>query len=92
MARVVVTLKIMPEGTDIDLDKLKEKSIKVIEGFNKKQEIRAEKEGIGFGLNALKFIFVMDENIGSTEPLEDKLKKIKGVSSVDVVDVRRAVG
>ncbi len=92
MARVVVTLKIMPEGIDVDLDKLKEKSIKIIEGFNKKQEIRVEKEPIGFGLIALKFIFVMDESTGSTEPLEEKLKQIDGVSSVDVVDVRRAIG
>lgn len=92
MARVVITLKIMPKGTNVDLEDLKKRALKIIEEFNKKEEIRVSIEPIGFGLNSLKFIFVMDENIGSTEPLENSLSKIKGVSSIDVVDVRRAIG
>ena len=34
----------------------------------------------------------MDEKQGSTEPLEEKLSKLKGVQSVNVTDVRRAIG
>jgi translation elongation factor EF-1beta len=37
-------------------------------------------------------IFVMDEAKGSPEPLEKDIAKIKGVQSVEVIDVRRAIG
>ena len=33
MADVIITLKIMPESVDIDLDKIKEKAIKKINEF-----------------------------------------------------------
>ena len=34
----------------------------------------------------------MDESKGSIDPLEDEIKKIEGVSSVETIDVRRAIG
>ena len=37
-------------------------------------------------------MFAMDESIGSTDALEEEIKSIHGVNSVDVVDVRRAIG
>ena len=92
MARVVVTLKIMPESPDISLNELKEIVLKDIKEFNDNDEVKIEEEPIGFGLSALKFLFVMDEAKGNTDPLESKLKEIKGVASVEVTDVRRAIG
>ncbi len=92
MAKVVVTLKIMPENIDVSLNKLKEDILKKIKKFNNNDEIKTEEDPIGFGLSALKFVFVMEEDKGSTEPLENKLKEINGVRNVEVVDVRRAIG
>jgi len=60
--------------------------------FSQTQEIKTEQEPIAFGLNALKIMFVMDESKGSTEALEENIKKIDGVNSVETVDVRRAIG
>jgi translation elongation factor EF-1beta len=34
----------------------------------------------------------MDEKLGGTDPLEAKLSEIEGVNSVEVIDVRRAIG
>ena len=34
----------------------------------------------------------MDEKKGSTDALEEKVKELEGVSSLEVTDVRRAVG
>ena len=53
---------------------------------------KVEQEPIAFGLKALKLIFVMEESIGSTESLEEDIKKIHGIQSVEVTDVRRAIG
>ena len=45
-----------------------------------------------FGLKSLNLIFVMDEKKGSTDKLEDDISDIEGVQSVEVTDVRRAIG
>ena len=91
MARVVVTLKIMPKNPDIDLDNLQKEVLKKIKDAFGNTETKAEREAIGFGLNALKIFFVMDEN-KKTEEIENSVRKIKEVQSVDIIDVRRAIG
>jgi translation elongation factor aEF-1 beta len=47
---------------------------------------------VAFGLKAIDFLFVMDEKMGDTEPLEAQLREIEGINSVETTDVRRAVG
>jgi len=91
MAQVIITLKIMPSGVDTDLGKIEEEAKDKISEFGGEVGKR-EEEPVAFGLKALKLIFVMDEGLGSTESLEEQISKIKGVQSVDVTDVRRAVG
>ena len=91
MADVIITLKIMPESVDIDLDKIKEKAIKKINEFGGDVG-KSEEVPIAFGLKSLNLVFIMDEKKGSTEKLEDDIADIPGVQSVEVVDVRRAVG
>ena len=92
MAQVVVTLKIMPESPDIDLSHIEIKANKKIKDFAGNTETKSEEEPIAFGLKALKIIFVMNEEKGSTEELEKKISSINGVNSVEVIDVRRAIG
>jgi elongation factor 1-beta len=91
MAQVIITLKIMPEGVDVDLGKIKDAATKKINGFGGDVG-RAEEVPVAFGLKSLNLIFIMDEKKGSTEKLEDEISDIKGVQSVEVTDVRRAVG
>ena len=92
MATVVITLKIMPEKPDVDYDNIeKEAKIKIL-AFSDNEEMKSEQEPIAFGLKALKIIFVMDESKGSTDNLEEQIKTIPGVNSVETVDVRRAIG
>jgi len=90
MAQVVVTLKIMPESPDTDLDKIKQAAEKAIGEFGGSIG-KVEKTPVAFGLKSLDFFFIMDEDIGSTEALEEQLKCIAHVNSVDVTDVRRAI-
>ena len=91
MADVVITFKIMPEGLDVDLNKIVNSIKKVVKKFGGDVG-RVEEEPVAFGLKALKIIFVIDENKGSTDDLEEEISKLKGVKSVNVVDVRRAIG
>ena len=92
MARVVVSLRIMPQSPDVDLSELETKAKKEIVDFCNSQEFRTEIQPIAFGLKALMILFVMEESIGTTEKLEQKISQLEGVESVEVTDVRRAVG
>ncbi len=91
MAEVVVTVKLMPESLEIDLKTLEDKAKIAIENFGAEVG-KVEIMPVGFGLNSLNIIFVMDEAIGSTDELEKELAGIIGVNSVEVTDVRRAIG
>ena len=92
MANVVITMKIMPESPEEDLAKITESAKEKIAEFAGEGETRTEEEPIAFGLKALKILFVSDESKGSTEELEKQIEEIKGVQSVEVIDVRRAIG
>lgn len=92
MAQVVVTLKIMPESPDVDLSNIKTLAKAKIIDFSQSREMKTEFEPIAFGLKAVKITFVMDESKGSTDALEESIKTISGVNSVEAVDVRRAIG
>ena len=92
MAQAIVTLKIMPESPDVNLEELEEKAKKFIAQFAGEGDTRTEQQPVAFGLKALQIIFVMDEQIGSTEELEKSIAAIEGISSVEVTDVRRAIG
>ena len=92
MAKAVVTIKVMPESPDIDLAELEKKIKEKITDFAGEGEIKTDIQPVAFGLKSLTLIFVMEESIGSTEPLEKEVESIEGVSSQEITDVRRAVG
>ena len=81
----------MPESPQVDLDTIKEKIDQEIQTFGGEVG-KVEKEPVAFGLIALKMIFVADEAKGSTEQLEENISKMEEVASVEVTDVRRALG
>ncbi|MFH1399610.1 MAG: elongation factor 1-beta [Candidatus Woesearchaeota archaeon] len=90
MAQVVVTFRIMPDSPDIDLKIIETKAKKLIASVGEVGKV--EVQPVAFGLNALLIFFVMDESKGSTDQLEKRIAAIEGVTSIEVVDVRRAIG
>ncbi len=92
MADVVVAIRIMPKDTSVDFSTIEAEAKKEIIKFCNSKEFKTQIEPIAFGLKALNIIFVMDEDKGSTEELEKNINKIDGVESVEVTDVRRAIG
>lgn len=91
MAEVIITLKIMPERVDVDLDNLQKLVIEKITEFGGDVG-KTEQEPIAFGLIAIKITFVSDESKGATDPLEEDIANLEGVAGVQTIDVRRAIG
>lgn len=92
MAKAVVTLRIMPESTETNLEEIEQKAKEEIKKFCGETETKTSIEPVAFGLNALKIIFVMDEAKGSPDPAAENIAKLEGVNSAEVIDVRRAIG
>ena len=90
MGTVGVKLKIMPESVETDLESIK---------LNGKEKIEQQKgvltsfeeEPIAFGLKALIATFAWPEE-QDTDIIENMFNEIKGVSSVQIIDYRRALG
>jgi elongation factor 1-beta len=92
MAQAIITIKIMPEDPDIDLQRVEKEATKILDKEVGLGDRRVEIEPIAFGLKAVKIIFVVDEKKGSVDPIADKIAEIEGVQSAEIVDVRRAIG
>ncbi len=90
MGIALITIKLMPESPETDLEALKEKAKKALEE-KKAKKISFEEEPIAFGLKAVKASFEIDES-QELEPIEESLKSIEEVTSSQVIDMRRAFG
>ncbi len=90
MGTVLITLKIMPESPDSNLEEIKSISKEIIEKGKGKLE-NINEEPIAFGLKAVIISFALDESL-ELESIEEALKKVQNVSSVQVIDMRRAFG
>lgn len=91
MAKVVVTLKIMPDDVSADLNQISSSALQLVKDYGADQT-KHDIEPIAFGLKAVKILFVMEESKGSTDELEKSISSLPGVGSVEVTDVRRTIG
>jgi len=89
MTKAGVTVKLMPEGADVDLEALKTKVKDAVkETYGDVGEIRMVEEPIAFGLRALKVTFIIDEEKGS-DVIEQKLAGFEEVASAQVIEFMR---
>lgn len=92
MAKVIVTVKIMPVSPDVDLDAVEKIAKEKIAAFAGEGETKTTVEPVAFGLNSVNIIFVMEESIGSPDVVADQINEIENVQSAEISDVRRAIG
>ena len=80
----------MPDSPKVSLQEIEKKAkgeIEKLNGYIGKSEIVP----VAFGLQSINITFILDESKG-TETIEEKIKNIKKVQSVEITDVRRAIG
>lgn len=92
MARVIVTVNVMPDDPSVDLVQLQKDCEKEIVKFEGKIE-KVDVEPVAFGLKVIKIIFRVDESKGSPDPLAESIaQNVKHVNSANITEVRRALG
>ena len=91
MATAGIQFKIMPENLEVDLEKLKEQIKTKVESFESGVFNDAKEEPIAFGLKALIVTIALSEDEES-DAVENAIKEIEGVSSIELIDYRRVVG
>lgn len=84
---IVATIKIMPDGVETDLEKIKN----AIEGAlpDNTQLHDTEVQPIAFGLNALIARVLLSDEGGVADTIEQNLTQIDGVREATIDDVRR---
>lgn len=87
MGEVAARIKIMPEGMDVDLNKLKETLTKAIPKGARLHSF--SEEPVAFGLKALIVVIKVGDIEGGTETVEEAFRKVKGVESVSVEELGR---
>ncbi|MHA1276052.1 MAG: elongation factor 1-beta [Candidatus Helarchaeota archaeon] len=87
MANVVVQMKVLPEGIEVDLTKLQEQIKEVLPENAKIYKV--VEEHIAFGLKCLKVTVIIPDAEGGTDLVENAVSSIKEVSRVEIELVSR---
>ena len=86
-SRVVARIRILPAEADSNLDNI---IIGLKNKIPKGMELKAyAKEPIAFGLQAIIGDFLIDDEEGQIDKLEDSIKKTEGVGEIEIINVSR---
>ena len=84
---VGVKIRVMPDSPSINLSEIEIQIKKIVEK-DKGRNREYVKEPVAFGLSAIIAFFEWPEE-KPLEKLEEELERIKGISSIQVIDMRK---
>jgi elongation factor 1-beta len=87
MGEVLLKYRVMPEGTEVDLNQLRDDLEAALPAFAKLQT--AQPRPFAFGLSALVTAIVVQDEEGNNDKLEQILMELPGVQGVELLDMGR---
>jgi len=81
---VVVEIKVMPEGIEVEIEKINDKVKEIVNKYGKFHS--SEIKPIAFGLKYLEVKILLNDKEGGLDEIEKEISAIKGVQSVEIVN------
>lgn len=85
MGEVGLQYRILPEGLEVDLKKLRDEIGKALPAGAILKA--SEERPLAFGLKALHVLIVLDDKKGGAEQVEEAMTRVPGVQSVEIVEM-----
>lgn len=87
MGEVLLKYRVMPDGTEVDLDELQGTIKDSLPAFAQLQ--RCEAKPFAFGLKALETTLVVEDEEGNNDKIEELLGALEGVQGIELMEMGR---
>lgn len=87
MGEVLLKYRVMPDGTEVDLEALQSSIEASLPAFAQLQSCEAKP--FAFGLKALETTMVVEDDEGNNDKVEEALTGVEGVQGIELMEMGR---